>query len=142
MASVISLYNHTRQRYFLGANSITDQYRINLYSALPFNASATTKATAETGATQLSTAHGYTQNAMIISGMDAEIISVEHAKIVAANVLWSAAGGDIAAAFAMMWNNTDNAPVLHIDFDGTVTAVDGDSFPIVWPTDGIITTLP
>lgn len=144
MAVTITLYNHTRQRYHAGLNAIDDEYRINLYSALPVNATATTKAAAESGATQIPTANGYTQNAKIITGLAATIIGTNHSMIDAPDTEWTATGGNIEAAFAMMYNNTDTdaPPVLRIDFDGIITALDGDPFRIIWPAGGIITSLP
>lgn len=144
MAVTITLYNHTRQRYYAGLNAISDEYRVNLYTVLPAIPAANTKAAAEAGATQVATAFGYTQNAKIITGLAATIISVEHAMIDAPDTVWSAVGGNIVANFAMMWNNTDTdgPPVLRMDFGGPVTALDTNPFTIVWPADGIIKSLP
>jgi hypothetical protein len=54
-------------------------------------------------------------------------------------VIWTASGGSIAAAFAMLYNDTDtdDPPVFRYDFEGTVTAVDGDPFQIIWNISGI-----
>ena len=141
MAVTVTLYDHTRSRFLSGANAVGDSYKINLYSVLPTNATATTKAAAESGATQLSTANGYTQDTKTLSNVVATIVSTTNAKFDADDVSWTASGGSIAADFALVYDDTDtnDPPVLRIDFGGTVTALDGAPFIISWNTSGILT---
>ena len=141
MAPSITLYNHTRSRFLSGANLAGDTYKINLYSVLPANVTATTKAAAESGATQLSTANGYTQNTMALTGVAVSIVTTDDGKFDADDVSWTASGGSIAAAFAMVYNDTDtdDPPVFRIDFDGTVTATTGIPLVISWNDSGIFT---
>lgn len=139
MAPTITLYNHTRSRFLSGANAVGDTYRINLYSTLPANVTATTKAAAESGATQLSTANGYTQNAKALTGVAVTITTTDDGTFDADDVSWTASGGSIAAAFALVYNDTDtdDPPVFRIDFDGTITALDGAPLTITWNASGI-----
>lgn len=139
MAPTITLYNHTRARFLSGANAAGDTYKVNLYSTLPANATATTKAAAESGATQLTTANGYTQDDKTLAGVAVTVETTDDAKFDADNVSWTASGGSIAAAFALVYNDTDagDPPVLRVDFDGTITALDGAPLTIAWNAGGI-----
>ncbi len=141
MAPSITVYNHTKSRFLSGANSSSDTYRVNLYTVLPANLTATTKTAAESGATQLSTANGYTQNTMALTGVSVTITTTDDATFAASNVSWTATGGSIAAAFAMVYNDTDtdDPPVFRVDFDGTVTATVGIPLVIGWNASGIFT---
>ena len=141
MAPSITVYNHTKSRFLSGANAVGDTYRINLYSVLPANLTATTKTAAESGATQLATANGYTQNTMTLAGVTVTITTTDDATFDANDVSWTATGGSIAAAFAMVYNDTDtdDPPVFRVDFDGTVTATVGIPLVIGWNTSGIFT---
>jgi hypothetical protein len=139
----VTIYNHTKSRFLSGANSDADTYKINLYSTLPENLTATTKAAAESGATQLATANGYTQDAKTLSGVAVSIVTTDDAKFDADDVTWTASGGSIAAAFALVYNDTDtnDPPMFRIDFGGTVTATTGIPFVIAWNASGIITVV-
>jgi hypothetical protein len=137
----VTLYDHTTARFLSGANAAGDSYKINLYSTLPANATATTKAAAESGATQISTANGYTQDTKTLTGVAVTTVTTNDAKFDADDVSWTASGGSIAAAFAMVYNDTDtdDPPVFRIDFDGTITATTGVPFVIEWNASGIFT---
>jgi hypothetical protein len=137
----VTVYDHTTARFLSGANAVGDSYKINLYSTLPANATATTKAGAESGATQISTANGYTQNTKTLTGVAVTSVTTNDAKFDADDVSWTASGGSIAAAFAMVYNDTDtdDPPVFRIDFDGTITATTGVPFVIEWNASGIFT---
>ena len=139
MAVTVTLYNHTRDRFLSGANAVGDTYKVNLYSTLPANATATTKTAAESGATQLSTANGYTQDSKTLTTVAVTIVSTTNGKFDADDVSWTASGGSIAASFAMIYNDTDTngPPVARIDFGGTVTALTGVAFVIAWDANGI-----
>lgn len=141
MPVTVTIYNHTKARFLSGANSEADTYKINLYSTLPANLTATTKAAAESGATQIATANGYTQDTKTLSGVAVTVVTTDDARFDADDVTWTASGGSIAAAFAMVYNDTDtnDPPVFRIDFDGTITATAGIPFVIAWNASGIIT---
>jgi hypothetical protein len=137
----VTVYNHTKARFLSGANSESDTYKINLYSTLPENLTATTKAAAESGATQIATANGYTQDTKTLSGVTVTTITTDDARFDADDVTWTASGGNIAAGFALVYNDTDtnDPPVFRINFDGTVTATTGIPFVIAWNSGGIFT---
>jgi len=142
MAVTVSLYNHTTARFADGSNAVGDTYTINLYSAFTFDATATTKTAAESGATQLTTANGYTQNAKNLASVAVTTVTTNDAKFSAADVTWTASGGDIGPArYAMIFNDTDanDPPVLYIDFGANSTANTGTDFKITWNASGIIT---
>lgn len=136
----VTFYNHTPKRIVAGEFPITDTYVVNLYSALPANATATTKAAAESGATQIATGNGYTQNTKTLAGLAATVVTTNDGKLTFNPVEWTAAGGSIAAAYALIYDDTqtDDPPYARIDFGGTVTAADGTIFRISPHSDGFI----
>lgn len=139
MPPSITWYDHTARRFWSGANAETDEYRVNLYTALPANVTATTRSAAESGATQLATANGYTQNTMVLTGVSVTSFSTDGFTFNANDVQWTATGGSLVANFAMVYNNTDvdGPPVLRVDFDGTITALTGIPLIIAWNSSGI-----
>lgn len=142
MAVTITLYDHTVSRFASGANAVGDTYKINLYSAFSFDATDTTKALAEGGATQLTTANGYTQDAKTLANVAVSVVSTNDAKFDADDVSWTASGGDIGpASYAMIYNDTDtdDPPLAYIAFGEAKTANTGTPFNITWDAAGIIT---
>ena len=139
MAVTITVYNHTKARFLSGANAVGDEYIVNLYTVLPANLTATTKAAAESGATQLSTANGYTQNAKVLAGVAVTTVTTDDAKFDADNVEWTASGGSLVANFALVYNNTDtdDPPLFRVDFGETITATSTTVLTIDWNPDGI-----
>lgn len=140
MAVTISRYNHTLKRFIEGSNVTGDTYKIALYSTLTFNATATTKAAAESGATQIATANGYTQNAKTLSGISIDIAGSNGVKVDFDDVVWTASGGAITASKALVYNDTDadDPPLFYIDFDGSQSAGDGTDFKVVISANGIL----
>lgn len=141
MAVTISLYNHTRLRFADGSNAAGDTYKVNLYSTLTFDATATTKALAESGATQIATANGYTQDTKALANVAFSIHNTNGAKFDADNVQWAASGGAITASKALIYNDTDvnKPPVAYIDFGGSESAGDGTNFLVNFGANGIVT---
>ena len=132
MPVTVTLYNDTPRRIQAGDFPASDSYIINLYTALPANVTATTKTAAESGATQLSTANGYTQNAKALTNVSIATITTNDSTFTFDPVTWDASGGSIAASHALIYDDTktNDPPVARIDFDGTVTAVNGTQFRI------------
>lgn len=141
MAVTISLYNHTAAKFADGSFAVGDTYKVNLYTTLTFDATATTKTAAETGATQVATANGYTQNDKALTGLAVTTVTTNDAKLDADDVTWTASGGSITASKALIYNDTDtnDPPVAYIDFDGSQSAGSGTDFKIIWNASGIIT---
>lgn len=141
MAVTISLYNHTAAKFADGSFAVGDTYKINLYTTLTFDATATTKTAAESGATQVATANGYTQNDKALTGLAVTTVTTNDAKLDADDVTWTASGGSITASKALIYNDTDtdDPPVAYIDFDGSQSAGSGTDFKIIWNASGIIT---
>jgi hypothetical protein len=140
--TVASVYNHTRARFLDGTFKVTDSYVANLYSTLVFDATATTKAEAEAGATQLATANGYTQDVKALTNLSVSIVNTNEAKLDADDVIWTASGGQLIASFALLFNDThaDDAPVLFIDLEGALLAEDGSDLRLQWDAGGIFTS--
>lgn len=137
--TLVNVYDHTRLRFANNANAATDAWRVNLYATFAFTPASTTKAAAEIGATQLPTANGYTQNTMALTNVATVQLGVNGASFTCSNIIWIATGGPIAAAHAMIFNNTDSGapPLMHIDFEGTVTAASGQPFAIAIDSNGL-----
>lgn len=147
MAVTISLYNTTVRKFADGTFTPSVTYKVNLYSTLAFDATATTKTGAESGATQLSTANGYTQNSKTLANVATSTATTNDAIFDADDVTWTASGGSIAASKALIYADslTNKDPVACIDFGGTQTSTDGTDFKIVWSANGIVSfayTLP
>lgn len=137
----VSLYNHTARRFAAGENIAGDSYIINLYTAFTFDATATTKTAAESGATQVSTANGYTQNTKALANVSINTVTTNDANFDADDVTWNATGAGITAGHALIYNDTDanDPPVAYINFDGSQTAGAGTDFKITWNASGIVT---
>jgi hypothetical protein len=139
MAVTISLYNHTARLFAAGENAEGDTYKVKLYSAATFAAADTTLA-GITG-TEATTGTGYVAGGETLANVSVTTVTTNDAKFDADDVTWTAAGGSIDAAFAVIYNDTDvnDPPIAFIDFDGTQSAGDTTDFKVVWNANGIFT---
>lgn len=139
MAVTISLYNHTAKLFADGSNAAGDTYKVKLLTAATFNATHTTLSA--TGGTEVANGNGYTTGGATLSGVTVTTVTTNDAAFDANDVTWSASGGSIAAAYGIIYNDTDtnDPPVAFIDFGGTETAGDGTDFKIIWNASGIFT---
>lgn len=139
MAVTISLYNHSAARFASGANASGDTYKVKLLTAATFDASHTTLTA--TGGTEATTGTGYTAGGQALANVAVTTVTTNDAKFDADDVTWSASGGAISAAYAIIYNDTDtdDPPVAFIDFGASESAGDGTDFKIVWNADGIVT---
>jgi hypothetical protein len=139
MAVTISLYNQTSRLFANGSNAVGDTYKVMLCTSATFNAANTTLA----GVTKTETtgANGYTTGGQALSSVTVSTVTTNDASFDAADLTWTASGGSIAAAFAILYNDTDadDPPLAFIDFDGTQTAGAGTDFKITWNAAGIFT---
>ena len=141
MAVTASLYNHTVNRFSSGLNTPADTYTVNLYSVFDFDATDTTKALAEGGATQLSTAYGYTQDTKELENVATTVVTTNDSKFTASPVTWTASGGAIGPArYALIYNDTDadKPPVVLYDFGENKTADAGTDYLLTPNPDGIV----
>lgn len=141
MAVTITLYNHTAQLFASGANVAGDTYKLKLYSALTPSAAHTTLAQVDAAGTEATTGTGYTAGGQALSGVAITTVTTNDAKFDANDVTWTASGGSIAAAYGVLYNDTDtnDPPLAYINFDGTQTAGDGTDFLVSWNANGIFT---
>lgn len=139
MAVTISLYNHTAKLFAEGSNAAADTYKLKLYSAATFDATNTTLV-GVTG-TETTTATGYTAGGQALANVAVTTTTTNDAKFDADDVTWTASGGSIDAAYAIIYNDTDvnDPPIAFIDFGGTQSAGDGTDFKVVWNVNGIFT---
>lgn len=140
MAVTISLYNHTRARFLSGANAVGDTYKVILCTAATFDATNTTLAGITK--TEVANGNGYTTGGATVANLAVTTVSTANAKFDADDTTWTANGGSIAAAKAILFNDTDtdDPPLALIDFGGTITAADGANFVIRWNANGIFTS--
>jgi hypothetical protein len=139
VAVTISLFNHTAKRFADGANAVGDTYKVALYTAATFDATATTLAGITK--TEVANGDGYTTGGVALTNVAVTTVSTNGAKLDADDAVWSASGGPIAAEFAIVYNDTDadDPPVAFIDFGESRSASDGTDFKILWNASGIFT---
>lgn len=137
MAVTVSLYNHTATRFANGSNSSSDTYKVKFLTAATFDATHTTLAA--TGGTESTSGTGYTTGGITLANVVVNQSSND-AYFDADDVILTASGGSISAAYGIVFNDTDtdDPPVLFINFDGNQTAGDGTQFKILWAANGII----
>jgi hypothetical protein len=140
MAVTVSIFDHTAQRFASGANASSDAYKVALYTAATYLASATTLAGITK--TEVASGNGYTTAGATLASVAVTTVTTNDAKFDANDVSWTVpAGGSLAAAYAILYNDTDanDPPVLFIDFGETITTTDGGIFQIIWNASGIFT---
>jgi len=141
MAVTITLYDHTAKRFAEGANASGDTYKLKLYSALTPSAAHITLAAVDAAGTEATTGTGYTAGGATLANVAVSTVATNDAKFDADDVTWTASGGSIAAAYGVIYNDTDanDPPLAVINFDGTQTATDGADFKVTWNASGIFT---
>lgn len=141
MAVTITLYDHTAKKFANGENAEGDTYTLMLLASGTFSAAHTTLAAVTGAATEATAGTGYTTGGQNMAGVAVSTVTTNDAKFDATDVTWTASGGTIAAAYAVIYNNTDvnDPPVAWIDFGGTQTAGDGTDFIVSWNASGIFT---
>lgn len=141
MAVTINFYNKFIE--YLGDNSIDadgDTFDIILLNATHTFTATHTQLT-DVSANELSTGNGYTAGGTALTS----VTWTESAGTVtfdAADVTWTASGGDIGPATdAVIFSDTSTGDLLmcSVDFDGAQTAGDGTDFQITWNASGIFT---
>jgi hypothetical protein len=140
MAVTVSIFDHTSQRFASGANASSDVYKVALYTAATYSAAATTLAGITK--TEVASGNGYTTTGATLASVAVTTVTTNDAKFDANDVSWTVpAGGSLAAAYAILYNDTDSndPPVLFIDFGETITTTDGGIFQIIWNANGIFT---
>lgn len=137
MAVTVSLYNQVAKLFADGSNAAADSYKVKLYSSATFDATNTTLASI-TG-TEATTGTGYTAGGQALANVTVTTVTTNDAKFDADDVTWTASGGSITAAYAVLYNATDanSPPLAFIDFGGSQSAGDTTPFKIVWNANGI-----
>jgi hypothetical protein len=140
MAVTVSIFDHTAQRFASGTNASTDVYKVALYTTATYSAAATTLAGITK--TEVASGNGYTTGGATLASVAVTTVTTNDAKFDANDVSWTVpAAGSLAAAYAILYNDTDanDPPVLFIDFGETITTTDGGIFQIIWNASGIFT---
>jgi hypothetical protein len=140
MAVTVSIFDHTAQRFASGANASSDTYKVALYTAATYSAAATTLAGITK--TEVASGNGYTTGGATLASVAVTTVTTNDAKFDANDVSWTVpVAGSLAAAYAILYNDTDtnDPPVLFIDFGETITTTDGGIFQIIWNASGIFT---
>ena len=138
MAVTVSTYNHTTKRFAEGSNSSSDTYKLMLCTAATFNAADTTLAGITK--TEVANANGYTTGGATLANVTVTTVTTNDAKFDADDVTWTASGGSITASYAILYcTDTNDPPVLFIDFGGSESAGSGTDFKVIWNANGIVT---
>lgn len=139
MPVTISLYNHTAKLFAEGSNAAADTYKVMLCTAATFSAANTTLASVTK--TETTSGTGYTTGGQALANVAVTTVTTNDAKFDADDLTWTASGGTISAAYAIIYNDTDanDPPIAFIDFGATETAGSGTDFKIVWNASGIFT---
>jgi hypothetical protein len=140
MPVTVSPFDHNAQRFASGANASTDTYRVALYTSATFLASATTLAGITK--TEVASGNGYTTAGASLTSVAITQVTTNDAKFDANDVSWTVpAGGSLTASYGILYNDTDtnDPPLLFIDFGGSQTVTDGGIFQIIWDANGIFT---
>lgn len=139
--AAIYFYNHFNSELTKATwhPSTSPDIRVNLYSAFTFTASHTTKTQAETGATQLPTANGYTQNAKVVSGWAMNVLATTGLTITSDAVIWyPTSGQSIEARYALFYANavTGQKPLFVLDNGSPVSISAPLPFVVAPPESG------
>jgi hypothetical protein len=139
MTVTVSLYDHTSLRFVSGANGSTDVYKLILCTEATFDAANTTLDSIVY--TETAAGNGYVTGGQELTGVSFLAATTNDAKFTADTVSWSATGGTITASYAILFNETDsnNPPILFIDFGNSETALDGTDLRVLWSESGIVT---
>lgn len=135
--ATIQLYDHTIGKFVKGENSSSDTYKVMLCSAATFDATNTTLSGITK--TQIS-ASGYSAGGAALTSVTLDTVTTNDAAFDADDVVWTVGSGDLVAAYAILYNDTDpsNPPVAFFDFDGSRTVSAPNDFSIIWNPSGII----
>ena len=141
MPTTAQLYNHTLPNFFSGANIAGKTYKVKLYeNDATFDATDTTLAAAESGATEVS-GNGWPAGGYTLTGVTSAVHDTNGVKFDAADVIQAISGGDLGPYRKyILYNDTeaDDPPLVFFTRDADVTVEDGNSAGIIWDTDGII----
>lgn len=136
----ITLYNNAKLKMMDGTIDLdSHNFKIILLnSSHAFNAAHTQLS--DVTANQLATANGYTQNAKALSGISLTQ-SGGTVTFDASDVSWTAAGGDITASYAVVYDDDTTGDLLlfNLSFSAPETAGTGTNFNIIWNASGIFT---
>ena len=112
-----------------------DELKIALFtSSFVFDA---TKTTYGALANEATAGTGYTAGGAVLA--DQALSGTATVKFDATDATWTASGGTIVAAYAVIYDATNtNSLICCIDLGGSQTAADGDPFTVQFSSNGII----
>jgi hypothetical protein len=141
MATTVQIYNHTMLRFGTGANAAGDTYKLKLYTnSVTFDATDTTLAAAESGATEVS-GNGWPAGGFTLTGVEIVVHDTNGFKFDAADVLQAISGGDLGPYRQYIIYNdtdTDNPQLALFTRDADITVENGNSAGFIWDASGII----
>ena len=141
MATTVQIYNHTLQRIADAKNAPGDTYKLKLYTnSVTFDATDTTLAAAESGATEVS-GNGWPAGGFTLVDVEATVFDTNGVKLDADDIIQAISGGDLGPYRQyILYNDTDadDPPLALFTRDGDLTVDDGNSAGFIWDTDGII----
>lgn len=146
MAATITIFESFRE--YIGDGTIdldTDTFKVSLHTST-YTPSASTQSAYADLSNELSTANGYTNGGATLASVT-WTRSGATVTLDAADTVWTASGGSIAARYAVIRKsgtaNTITDPlVAYILLDNTpadVTVTDGNNLTLAWNASGILT---
>ncbi|MDJ0828131.1 MAG: hypothetical protein QNJ16_21865 [Rhodobacter sp.] len=142
MATAMSAFNHTAQKLLSGDWNDGDTWKVALYTNnTGVDLTETTKAQVDATATEVANGNGYTTGGGTLANFLASTVTTNDAKLDADDFTWNASGGSIAAAYALIYDDTtaSDEVAFWLDLDGTQTASDGTPFIVRFNSAGIAT---
>jgi hypothetical protein len=139
MAVTMTIYPSWKDKLGEAANLASDVFKVILLGGAHAYDAAHDEL-ADVTANQIASGNGYVQDSKTLTGVTWTSDGANN-RFDADDVAWTAAGGAIAAAHAVIYDDTvaGDPLVASIDFGGTQTANDGAQFKLIWNAAGIFT---
>ena len=131
MAATISRYNHTENLIFSGALNLSTFKFMLVDGTTAFDATHTTLSAATASGADEVSGNGWTAGGELLT-ITTATVTTNDAHLDAENLVIAASGGAIVAEAGIIYDDThaSDAPLWHVNFNGTVSASDGANFEV------------
>ncbi|MCW5695774.1 MAG: hypothetical protein KIS96_03455 [Bauldia sp.] len=140
MAITVSVYNHTTALFLDQSVDLNSLKLMLLDDSASFDATdAHVDDVSDSGGFEVD-GGGWTTGGETLTSVGVTTVTTNDAMLDADDVDVTATGGDIGPAdAAVIYDATSGKPLAYIDFDSSITAVEGTNFLVAWHDDGIFT---
>lgn len=142
MAVTISVYDNTTRRLFAQQVNFLTLKLMLLDDNAAFNATHTTlSGPAGPGNANQVSGNGWTAGGELLSNVTVTTVDTSDAMLDAENVIKRATGGPIGPAYkAVLYDDSDtnDAPLIFVDFGEPITAGEDTDFLVAWSEMGIL----